>query len=376
MALPPLPTVRELVRLYGLSARKQLSQNFIFDLNITDKIVRKMGDLRGHVVIEVGPGPGSLTRSLLRNRQCHVVVVEKDRRFFPALEYLRDAVGHHRMSIVEGDILEVDEGVLVREASEHIPELMTPYDSVSSKPFYLRGLLANQDDAAKRMENHPQNHNISSPERNYGDWCPTRVPVHLVGNLPFNISTVVLLKWLRQIATQAGAFSFGPARMSLMFQKEVADRICANRGSSNYSRLSVMSQMNCAVERSFDIPGRAFVPPPKVDGTLVTMIPQRKVPVSDRQFEVLEAVLREAFHHRRKTMRKSLSTLDEEVVNEVLERSGVDGGKRAQEVTMPEWIQFAKVYEEMGLIEAERSSKRLGKGNRMKTADEVVENPS
>ncbi len=185
LALPPLPTISEIVRLYGLSAHQQLSQNFILDLNLCGRIVRACGDVAGTTVVEVGAGPGNLTRAALLAGARHVVAIEKDPRFLPALEMLREAAGPERVTVVLADALEVDEASLLRVAgAESLP---------------------------------------------WEDEGPSKV--HLVGNLPFSISTELLIKWVHQMPARTGPFEFGRVPMTLLFQKEVALRLGAAVGS-------------------------------------------------------------------------------------------------------------------------------------------------
>lgn len=172
--LPPLPSVSDIVKLYGLRAKQQLSQNFLLDLNLTNKIVRLSGNLEGSFVCEVGPGPGSLTRSILNAGVERLLVVERDRRFLPSLELLSEASGD-RLLIHYGDVLE--------------------FDIENSCKYYVKQV-------------------------SWEDGPPT---FHIIGNLPFNISIPLLLKWLSCIPKRTGPFAFGRTQMTLTFQKEVAE---------------------------------------------------------------------------------------------------------------------------------------------------------
>ena len=204
--LPPLPSIKEIIKLYNLKARQELSQNFILDLNLATRIARVAGDLRDSTVIEVGPGPGSLTRSLLNLGAKKVIAVEKDARFLPVLEILKEA-SNGRLEIIHADMLEINERDLVKDIQ---------------------------------------------PEA----WESEKEVVKIVGNLPFNVATEMLLKWLRQIPSRDGTFVTGRTSLTLLFQKEVALRIVAPPGTKEYGRLSVMSQQRCFPEKRFDIVGK------------------------------------------------------------------------------------------------------------------------
>ena len=258
--LPPLPTIKEIIQLYNLKARQELSQNFILDLNLTTRIAKVAGDLRESTVIEVGAGPGSLTRSLLSLGAKRVIAVEKDARFLPALEVLKEA-SQGRLTIVHADMLEVDERQLLRD--------------IAAEPWE------------------------SEVER-----------VKIVGNLPFNVATEMLLKWLRQVPERSGSFVCGRTSLTLLFQREVALRLVAAPGSKEYGRLSVMSQQRCDVQKRFDIVGKAFAPPPDVTASVVKLKPLVKAKY-EVESEPLEYVLRQVFGMRRKHLRNSVRTLCE-----------------------------------------------------------------
>ncbi|XP_019644850.1 PREDICTED: DBH-like monooxygenase protein 1 [Branchiostoma belcheri] len=223
MRLPPLPTIREVVKLYRLNAVKQLSQNFLFDSNLTDKIVKSAGNLEGAFVCEVGPGPGGITRSILKAGAAKVVVVELDRRFNAGLRLLQ-AAAPGRVEIVNDDIL--------------------TYNMAKALPL----------DLAVPWEGDPPN-------------------VHIIGNLPFNVSTPLIICWLEALALRTGPFVYGRTQLTLTFQKEVCERICAPPRTSQRSRLSVMSQYLCQVKHCFRIPGKCFVPKPDVDVGVVHFTP-------------------------------------------------------------------------------------------------------
>ncbi|MCB9978325.1 MAG: 16S rRNA (adenine(1518)-N(6)/adenine(1519)-N(6))-dimethyltransferase RsmA [Rhodospirillales bacterium] len=214
--LDALPSLRDVVEQAGLRARKALGQNFILDQNVTDRIARAAGDLSNASVFEIGPGPGGLTRSLLRAGARKVIALEYDPRAVAALEDLR-AGAQGRLEILAGDALETD-------------------------------LLAL-------------------------DVPPPRV---IVANLPYNIATPLLVGWLRQVRANPESWS----HFVLMFQREVADRLIAAPGTKEYGRLSVLTQWLCSVERLFDLAPSVFVPPPKVTSSVVRFSPRALGPES------------------------------------------------------------------------------------------------
>ena len=267
MNIDALPPLRETLAAHDLLARKSFGQHFLLDLNVTRKIARLAGPFNGQAVIEVGPGPGGLTRALLETDASKVIVVEKDRRFIPLLEELK-AVSEGKLLIVEGDALEVDEAALLAQYAD---------SGVGDSPV-----------------------------------------AHLVSNLPYNVGTPLLIKWL------TGPWT--PASLTLMFQKEVADRIAAQPGADAYGRLGVISQAVCAARVVMDLPARAFTPPPKVASAVVRLDPHAERPAA-ALLSALEQVTGAAFGQRRKMLRSSLKTLGGEAL---CERAGVDPNARAE----------------------------------------------
>ncbi|XP_053700328.1 dimethyladenosine transferase 1, mitochondrial isoform X1 [Synchiropus splendidus] len=299
--LPPLPTISELIKLYKLRAKKQLSQNFLLDLRLTDKIVRQAGDLTDAHVCEVGPGPGGLTRSILNSGVRDLLVVEKDSRFIPGLELLSEAAPG-KMRIVQGDILNyrIDRG----------------FPKTVSKPW----------------EEDPPN-------------------LHIIGNLPFSVSTPLIIQWLEHMADRTGPFAFGRTRLTLTFQKEVAERLTASTGSKQRSRLSIMAQYLCTVHNRFIIPGRAFVPKPEVDVGVVHFTPLVQ-PQIQRPFKMVEKVVRNTFQFRRKSCYKGVEKLfpeagREERTGEMLQRADVDPTLRPTHLTIPHFKALVDAYAEM-----------------------------
>ncbi|XP_061599192.1 dimethyladenosine transferase 1, mitochondrial [Cololabis saira] len=299
--MPPLPTVGELIKLYNLRAEKHLSQNFLLDLRLTDKIVRQAGSLKDAHVCEVGPGPGGLTRSILNAGAADLLVVEKDSRFIPGLKILSEAAPG-KLRIVHGDILSyrMDRG---------FPESI-------SKPW--------EDEAPN---------------------------LHIIGNLPFNVSTPLIIKWLESIANRTGPFSFGRTRLTLTFQKEVAERLTASTRSKQRCRLSIMAQYLCTVHNCFTIPGRAFVPKPKVDVGVVHFTPLVQ-PQIQQPFKLVEKVVRNVFQFRRKHCHKGVEKLFPEacrleLTQEIMQKADVDPVTRPAELTIPQIRALADAYAQL-----------------------------
>jgi len=267
-ALPPL---REVIRQYGLGARRALGQHFLLDLNLTGRIARAAGDIASGTTIEVGPGPGGLTRALLAHGARRVIAIERDERCLPALAEIADAYPG-RLQVRAADALAVD-----------IAELGDP-------------------------------------------------PRRIVANLPYNVSTALLLKWL----PDAGRLE----RMVLMFQREVADRLLAAPRHKDYGRLSVAAQWRCRLRRLFDIPPRAFTPPPRVTSSLVELV-ARPVPLAPADPALLERVTAAAFGQRRKMLRQSLRALGPDPAA-LLAAAGLAETRRAEELSVAEFAAIAE----------------------------------
>jgi 16S rRNA (adenine1518-N6/adenine1519-N6)-dimethyltransferase len=265
--LAELPPLRESLAAHGLLAKKALGQHFLLDLNITRKIARLAEIGERDRVIEVGPGPGGLTRALLETG-ANVSAVEKDERFRPLLEELRQACP--ALDLVFGDALHVDEAGLAEGA-----------------------------------------------------------PAHLVSNLPYNVGTALLIKWL------TGPWT--PASLTLMFQREVVDRIVAGPGDDAYGRLAVLVQATAQAQRVMDVPARAFTPPPKVDSAVVRVVP-RADRMAPERLKALERVTAAAFGQRRKMLRSSLKPLGGEALALA---AGLDPQARAETVDLEGFLRLA-----------------------------------
>jgi len=267
---PELPPLRDVIRRHDLAARKSLGQNFLLDLNLTRRIARAAAPLDQCAVIEIGPGPGGLTRALLLEGARHVTAIERDQRCVAALGELAAAFPG-RLTVVESDALTLDPAQL----------------------------------------------------------APT--PRKIAANLPYNIATALLLRWLPGIAAYES--------LTLMFQKEVAQRLAASPRSKDYGRLSVMTQFLCEVRPLFDIPPRAFVPAPKVTSTVVRLVP-RAAPLGDCRFGDLERIVAAAFGQRRKMLRQSLKPLWPAPEQRLL-AAGIAPTARAEELGVEQFCALA-----------------------------------
>jgi 16S rRNA (adenine1518-N6/adenine1519-N6)-dimethyltransferase len=269
VSLDRLPPLREGLAAHGLSAIRGLGQHFLLDLNLTAKIVRLAGPLRDALVIEVGPGPGGLTRALI-GAGARVIAIERDPRFRAMLTELSEAA-EGRLTLVEADALAVDERALV----------------------------------------------------------PPGASASIVANLPYNISAPLLVKWLTG--------PFRPTSLTLMFQKEVAERITARAGGPAYGRLSVLAQALSDAEIVMTLPARAFTPPPKVDSAVVRIDPRHDRP-DDALITALQRVTQAAFGQRRKMLRSSLKSLGGEGLCKSV---GIDPKQRAETVPVEGFVALA-----------------------------------
>ena len=268
----PLPPLRDVINQHDLWADKSLGQNFILDLNVTRRIARA-ADLRADShVIEIGPGPGGLTRALLMEGAGKVTVIEMDRRFEAPLREIADAYPG-RLEIIFGDALDIN-----------------PADITSG-------------------------------------------PYKIVSNLPYNLATPLLVNWLKQTPP-------GWEGLTLMFQKEVGERIVAAPGDKHYGRLGVLANWRAQTRVLFDVAPSVFVPPPKVTSAIVQLVP-RPQPLIDVEIEKLEAVTQAAFGQRRKMLRASLKQLVQNP-SDWLESAGIDGTRRAENLSIEELCALAK----------------------------------
>ncbi|MET3792660.1 16S rRNA (adenine(1518)-N(6)/adenine(1519)-N(6))-dimethyltransferase RsmA [Aquamicrobium terrae] len=272
MSFDGLPPLRDVIDRHELRAKKALGQNFLLDLNLTGKIARAAGDLTHATVIEVGPGPGGLTRALLAHGAKRVIAIEKDERCLAAL----DEISRHypgRLQVVPGDALKTD----------------------------------------------------------FAQLASTGEPVRIAANLPYNVGTELLVRWLT--VRQWPPFY---QSMTLMFQREVAQRIVAEPGSEAYGRLGVLAGWRTQARIAFDVPPQAFTPPPKVTSSVVHVVPREEPLPAD--VGKLGKLTEAAFGQRRKMLRQSLKGLGGE---RLLESVGIDPTRRAETLSVEEFVRLA-----------------------------------
>lgn len=279
-----LPPLRDVIAEHGLRAKKELGQNFLLDLNLTARIARVGGSLEGVRVIEVGPGPGGLTRALLAEGAREVIAIERDARALPALQQISDAYPG-RLTVISGDAMEID------------------YRSLADGP--------------------------------------TRI----IANLPYNIATPLLTGWL----TLNPWPSFFDS-LTLMFQREVAQRICAQPSDDAYGRLGVLAGWRSEARMAFNVSREAFVPAPKVTSTVVHLVPK---PVeADLVVKHVEQITKAAFGQRRKMVRQSLKATGVPV-DGLLAAAGINGNERAEDLPISVFLAMARALPELRKAQSE-----------------------
>lgn len=273
-AIDSLPPLREVIRTHDLQARKSMGQNFLLDLNLTAKIARQAGDLTGCDVLEIGPGPGGLTRGLLAEGARHVLAIEKDSRCGPALAEIAAAYPG-RLTVLEGDALQID-------PLQHL----TP-------------------------------------------------PIRVTANLPYNVGTELLVRWL----TPPNWPPFWQS-LTLMFQREVAERIVAQPGSKAYGRLAILAQWRAEARIVLQLPPEAFTPPPKVSSSVVhlTALPEPRFPADA---DVLSRVVAAAFNQRRKMLRAALKGVAPDIEDRLI-AAGLKPTDRAEQISLEGFCALAR----------------------------------
>lgn len=272
-----LPPLRDVIATHGLAARKSLGQNFLLDLNLTAKIARQAGDLTGCDVLEIGPGPGGLTRGLLAEGARRVLAIEKDDRCIPALAEIAEAYPG-RLEVINGDALDVD----------------------------IAGKLT--------------------------------APIRVAANLPYNVGTELLVRWL----TPKEWPPFWDS-LTLMFQKEVAERITAKPGSKAYGRLALLAQWRAEAKTVLHLPPEAFSPPPKVSSAVVhlTALPEPRYPADAK---ILERIIAAAFNQRRKMLRAALKGQAPDIEDRLI-AAGIKPTDRAETVDLERFCALARQFE-------------------------------
>jgi 16S rRNA (adenine1518-N6/adenine1519-N6)-dimethyltransferase len=260
---------------YSLWADKGFGQHFLFDLNITNKIARQAGQIDNDWVLEIGPGPGGLTRALLDMPIKGLIAIEMDQRLDGLLGELKSFYDD-RLTCHYGDALKVDEA--------HILKFHTGFDRA-----------------------------------------------HIFSNLPYNIGTALLIKWLTG--------PWRPLSMTLMFQKEVAQRITAGVGDEHYGRLSIFCALTANSERRMDLPPQAFIPPPKVHSRVLHIIPKSDSGLTDLEIKTLESITQSAFGQRRKMLKTSLKSFNH---NNLLKKINIDEKCRAEELSPQDYLKVVR----------------------------------
>lgn len=272
-----LPSLRETVERYQLLAKKSLGQNFLLDMNITDKIIRESLNLQGlndfseSLVFEVGPGPGGLTRAILKASPKVLTVIEMDSRCIKIMQEIKEVVGE-QLQIIEGDALNFD--------------------------FKQK----------------------------------SKLPIHIVSNLPYNISVPLLIGWLKNISRFSS--------LTLMFQKEVAERICAGINNKNYGRIAVLAQLTCRINRLFDLNPNCFVPAPKIWSSVLLFRPKAEA-IAPEVLARVEKITELAFGQRRKMIRQSLKSLPE--LEKICAELNIETTLRAENLTPEQYLAIAQM---------------------------------
>ncbi|KAF9131039.1 Dimethyladenosine transferase 1, mitochondrial [Mortierella sp. 14UC] len=327
--LPPLPPIRDLIRVYGLSADQKFSQNFILDKNVTDTIAHHAKiSVKDDLVVEVGPGPGLLTRSILDAGARRVVV------------QLSEA-SDQRLAFIMGDMLELDHAEIFKSALS-IPKTFPVVATLDGDKASQR-----QQDQDQEQQQGPATNN-DAESSTWPAMDTTNSTIRLLGNLPFGIASPLLIQWLKMMSLRQGIFhANNKVSMTLMFQKEVAERIVAPPNHPQRSRLSVMAQALCDVKMAYKLPAGVFVPKPKVDAAVVHF-EKKAQPLMPGSLEKLEDVARFYFNKRRKTMGHNTNRMAKAapelrpILDQWIEEGGWDMNVRTQEVSTEQFCALAR----------------------------------
>lgn len=268
-----LPSIAQHAKSHNIVPDKKLGQNFLFDLSLCDKIARTSGNIKDKIVLEVGPGPAGLSRAILACGPAKLFVIEKDQRCIALLEEIKTYFP--QLEIMNADALNVKLSVIVENK------------------------------------------------------------ITIVANLPYNIGTELLFRWLDEIEYIES--------ITIMLQKEVVDRICANPGSKTYGKLSIMCQLICDVEKEFDVSPAAFYPPPKVTSSIVRIVPKNLQP-TQLIIDAVRKITSQAFNQRRKMLKSSLKGISPDI-EDILVRCGIDPQDRAENLSVDDFVRIAGVIQ-------------------------------
>ncbi len=270
-----LPLLKTVINRFGLAPKKNLGQNFILDQSITDRIVKASGLIKGQDVLEIGPGPGGLTRSILAANPHKLIVIEQDERCIEALKELQ--LSYAQLEIISGDALHIN--------------------------------IADLD--------------LNKPK--------------IIANLPYNIGTALLIKWLENISVWDS--------LTLMFQREVAQRIVAAPGGKDYGRLSVIAQLLCNVEMHFELGPEAFFPPPKVTSAVISLYPKLNQP-NKELLNIVEKICKILFNQRRKMLRSTLKQLHPDI-DSLITQTDIELTQRPEELSIEQFVSLAENYKKL-----------------------------
>jgi 16S rRNA (adenine1518-N6/adenine1519-N6)-dimethyltransferase len=281
-----LPSISQHSKLHGIVPSKKLGQNFLFDLSLCEKIVRGAGDISGKIVLEIGPGPGGLTRAILNAKPARLIVIEKDARCNALIE----------------DIISI------------YPELELMHEDALD--IKLKDVIARSTEDATQQSAGIISHSLA---------------ITIIANLPYNIGTELIFRWLEEIEYVES--------ITVMLQKEVVDRICAKPGSKTYGKLSVMCQLMASAEKLFDVSREAFYPPPKVTSSIVRLVP-RENPPSKEIIEKIRNITHLAFSARRKMIKSSLQKLVPNI-DKLLSDASISSTLRAENLSVEDYLKLA-----------------------------------
>jgi len=306
-----LPTIAKLANNHGIAPLKKYGQNFIFDESLCDKIVKASKIQAGSMVLEIGPGPAGLSRSILKSNPKKLTVIEADRRFLPLLEEVKQV--YPQIDIIHGDALKI--GLPTCDTISFLKVDQTNSFSGKSRNAHIE--IGEHSQTSKNRLDHLKIEN--------------GIKTHVISNLPYNIGTVLLINWINQLDLIAS--------MTLMLQKEVVDRITAKVGTKAYGRLSVICQLTCEVTKCFDVSPNAFYPKPKIWSSIVHLVP-KSAQLDSRILLKLQEITNVAFSARRKMIKSSLKTLSPKI-SQILQDLELSPSLRAENLSPANYFSLA-----------------------------------